>query len=372
MAKLRVGVIGAGAIASCVHIPIMKRRSDLFEVVALADLNIEAVNVLAERFGIPERYDSAFTMIEKSKLDMVAVVNSGKHADFVVAALKAGIDVFCEKPLAYTHIEMDEIEAAMKSSGRKLMIGYMKTFDPAVYAAAAEIKDSRARTVDVVVLHPSGESQLATTDLSVDIPKAPANLIPVFQKSALDVQTQALGSKAAAEIGNLYTDIIMGSVIHEFSVLRSLDVHIEHVDYVDRWPKTPKTESIIIAGRTADGVRVTIRWFYLDQYPMYQEEVRWVNENEGHHIIFSSPYILRVPTKYIKTTREGLDHKETTFNSYVASFENELEAFHRYVETGTQQTDPIKAGREDMVLSQKIASAILDSENIEKGGELKR
>ena len=41
------------------------------------------------------------------------------------------------------------------------MIGYMKTFDPAVVEAQKAIK-TRPRTVDVLVLHPSGDSQLVT------------------------------------------------------------------------------------------------------------------------------------------------------------------------------------------------------------------
>jgi myo-inositol 2-dehydrogenase / D-chiro-inositol 1-dehydrogenase len=366
---LRIGVIGAGAIASSVHLPIMTRRSDLFHVVSLADFNIEAVNVLADRFSIEHRFESANDLIAAKNIDAVAILNSGSHAEYVINALNAGLDVFCEKPLAYSHDEMNRIEAALKSSGKQLMIGYMKTFDPAVLAAAENIS-GRPRTVDVLVLHPSGHSQLATTDLSVDIPTTPKSLVDTYKKSGYQLQVDTLGEAAAKAFGNLYTDVILGSVIHEFSVLRSLDVHITEIDFVDRWPVQGQTESIMIHGRTADGVRVTIRWFYLDEYPAYQEEVRWVNENEGHHIIFSSPYILRVPTTYTYTKRHGLDREESTRLSYVASFENELEAFHVLTDTGKQQTDPIQAGREDLVIALQVAAKIAERELIELGGDL--
>ena len=52
MNRVRVGLVGAGAVASSVHLPILTRRSYLFEVVALADLNLQATHVLADRFGI--------------------------------------------------------------------------------------------------------------------------------------------------------------------------------------------------------------------------------------------------------------------------------------------------------------------------------
>ena len=52
MKRVRVGLVGAGAVASSVHLPILTRRSDLYEVVAIADLNLAATHVLADRFGI--------------------------------------------------------------------------------------------------------------------------------------------------------------------------------------------------------------------------------------------------------------------------------------------------------------------------------
>jgi predicted dehydrogenase len=49
---IRVGVLGAGAVASSVHLPILRRRSDLFDLRAIADFNQEAASALAERFAI--------------------------------------------------------------------------------------------------------------------------------------------------------------------------------------------------------------------------------------------------------------------------------------------------------------------------------
>ena len=371
MNRVRVGLVGAGAVASSVHLPILTRRSDLFEVVALADLNLNATHVLADRFGISREncFDSPIKLISSGSIDAIMVLNSGSHAEVVVSALNAGLNVFCEKPLAYAKREMKEIEAALKSSGKSLMIGYMKTFDSAVIAARKAIK-SRPRTVDVLVLHPSGDSQLVTSELSVDLPHSPAGLNEIFSKVKNEIQVEALGEAAAKSFGDLYTDILLGSVIHEFSVLRALDVHITEVDFVDRWPNPGHSESIIIHARTADGVRVTIRWFYLDQYPAYQEEIRWVNEEEGHHIIFPSPYILRIPTQLITTRRRGIDHEMVRTNSYTASFENELVAFHHLVMTGKQDADPIADGLEDLEIAQMIAKKIAEREGTPVKGDI--
>ena len=193
MNRVRVGLVGAGAVASSVHLPILTRRSDLFEVVALADLNLNATHVLADRFGISREncFDSPMKLIASGSIDAIMVLNSGSHAEVVVSALNAGLNVFCEKPLAYAKREMKEIEAALKSSGKSLMIGYMKTFDSAVIAARKAIT-SRPRTVDVLVLHPSGDSQLVTSELSVDLPQSPAGLNEIFSKVKNEIQVEAL------------------------------------------------------------------------------------------------------------------------------------------------------------------------------------
>ena len=245
----------------------------------------------------------------------------------------------------------------------------MKTFDPAVVEAQKAIK-TRPRTVDVLVLHPSGDSQLVTSDESLNMPKPSAELIELFTKSRTAVQEEALGKAGAASFGNLYSEMVLGSVIHEFSVLRALDIHITEVDHVDRWPAGSASDSIIIFGHTADGVRVTVRWFYLDQYQMYQEEIRWVSDEEGHHIIFPSPYILRVPTQLISTYCTGIGYQSHKFDCYKPAFEVELEAFYQLVKTGKQDADPIADGLEDLALAQKIAKKIAENEDIALGGEL--
>ena len=367
---LRVGVVGAGAVASSVHLPILSRRSDIFSLSAIADFNIEAANALADRFAIPAagRFSDPLAMFTSGLIDAAIILNSGSHCDLVVTALNSGLDVFCEKPLAYSEEEVAKIDAALATSGKRLMLGYMKTYDQAFKAMKANIK-GRPRAVDVVVLHPSGDNQLATSEIHVEAFRTPADLAKKFSEDAFKLQVEALGEAGAKAIGDIYANGIIGSIIHEFSVLREFDIHITKIDFAERWISNG-TPSVVIQGRTDDDVRVSIRWLILDEYPLYQEEIRWVSETDGHHIIFPSPYILRVPTKYIATTRVGLDHINSTFESYIPSFEIELVAFHSLTQTGKQQGDPIKDGLEDMKLAQKIVSFILEREGVPLGGNL--
>ena len=137
---IRIGVVGAGLIASSVHLPILRRRIDLFDLRAITDLNRAAADALAKRFAISRVFDSTAAMYESGEIDAVFILNSGAHAEVAAQALDAGLDVFCEKPLAYSQAEMELIETSWRKSGRKLMLGYMKTFDQAVYKAQERIK----------------------------------------------------------------------------------------------------------------------------------------------------------------------------------------------------------------------------------------
>lgn len=129
MSAIKVGIVGTGSVASSVHLPILTRRTDLFEIVALADLNVNAAYALADRFGITRDvcHSDPREMISAKEIDAVLILNSGSHAEVVEMALRAGKTVFCEKPLAYSRAELKAIEKAKSESGSALMIGYMKT-----------------------------------------------------------------------------------------------------------------------------------------------------------------------------------------------------------------------------------------------------
>ena len=374
MEKIRIAVIGAGAVTSTVHLPIVTRRTDLFHISALFDLNEKAVASLGERFAISsaKQFSSADAMFAAGNLDAVLLLNSGSHADLVVHALSEGLDVFCEKPLVYTHREIAEIKAALLHSGKKLMVGYMKTHDHAVRQAAKLIaSEGKPRTVDVLVLHPSGESQLATSEVSLNQPAPSQELRTKFATMDTAIVEEALGA-FAPHIGSFYTNVLCGSFIHELSVLRALGLEITKVDFVDRWPANTSTESIIVLARTADDVRITLRWLYIENYPEYQEEVMWVGEHSSHHIQFGSPYFLRYPTKLTSITNTAGGLQKAEYTSYKGAFETELEEFADMVKTSTQRGNDISSAESDLRVLQLIAKKIAEIEGLDFGGDLAR
>jgi predicted dehydrogenase len=122
--KLRVGVIGAGAIAQACHLPGYDRRSDT-DLAAFADPEPARHKEMAKLFPGVRGYAHFKNMLESEKLDVVSVCTPNKyHAEAAIAALEAKCHVLCEKPIATTLKEADQMIEAARKARRKLMVGF--------------------------------------------------------------------------------------------------------------------------------------------------------------------------------------------------------------------------------------------------------
>ena len=108
MGKLRVGIIGTGGISHC-HMNGYKNNLDKVEVVAACDLDEKKLQAYKEQYGIPNVYTDYNEMLAKENLDAVSVCTwNAEHKNATIAALKAGANVICEKPMAMNTEEAEE------------------------------------------------------------------------------------------------------------------------------------------------------------------------------------------------------------------------------------------------------------------------
>src|SRR5438067_3775180 len=101
MTRLRVGVIGLGAIAQIHHLPNLEQLRDEFEIASICDLSPRVVDAIGSRYAGARRTTDWRDVCEDSSLDAVLLVHSGSHAQQAGAALEHGLHVFAEKPLCY-------------------------------------------------------------------------------------------------------------------------------------------------------------------------------------------------------------------------------------------------------------------------------
>ncbi|UOF92740.1 Gfo/Idh/MocA family oxidoreductase [Fodinisporobacter ferrooxydans] len=140
---LRVGVIGTGAIGQD-HIRRITNTLSGAKIVAVADVNVEHAHAVVKNEKIDANiYGNGHDLIQAAEVDAVLVTAWGPaHEEFVVASIKAGKPVFCEKPLAPTADACLRIVEAEVTHGKQLVqVGYMRRYDEG-YRALKKVVDS--------------------------------------------------------------------------------------------------------------------------------------------------------------------------------------------------------------------------------------
>jgi myo-inositol 2-dehydrogenase / D-chiro-inositol 1-dehydrogenase len=383
--RVRVAVLGLGAVAQAVHLPLLDRLGDRFSIAAIGDLSRTLVASLGDRYRVPQRarFNSVDELLTTNGIDGLLVLTSGSHGSAVLAGLERGWSVFAEKPLAWTLAEADAIAAGLAADvARKLQVGYMKLYDPAVVRALAAARGDRdkndagqtagfgpVRSIEVTVLHPSSERQLAHARLLPSPTDVPTAILESIRAEEDRLRTEAVGK---ADIGRLYSDVVLGSIVHDLALIRAFGGDPTAIDAVDVWPATTWPPSVAIVGRLPKDGRFSIRWHFLADYAAYREEVRVVYEAATIELEFPSPYLLHAPTRLRITELEGDTRRDRRYLSVGEAFEEELLAFHRLVTAGEPPVAGLREGRADVVTAQRIAARYAAGVGLPIEGEASR
>ncbi len=386
-APVRVGVLGLGAVAQAVHLPLLARRPDLFRIAGICDIAEELTEAMGDRFGIPtsQRFTDYQEMLAAGGLDAVMVLSRGAHAEPIMQAWAAGLAIFCEKPLALTTAEVDEL-IAVEPRANRLLLGYMKQYDPAVIEAArivAEIDD--VRSVEVTVLHPPSEPQLAIAHLVT--PTAPPAADAAARLNAEDDRLRRIAMGGAGlDVWRTYRVPLVGSLAHDLSVMRSLGTTPAEFDHADVWRQTSAGQiqnigrdqrsmgdvppQVTASGILAGGGRFRLAWHYLPDFPAYRETVRVIHGAGIVELVFPSPYLMNAPTELTVSTKDGDAERRVTRRSVTEAFESQLEAFAAMVRDDVPPRTGLAGGRTDIRDCQRIIAAWAGPRGIPVGGEV--
>jgi predicted dehydrogenase len=128
--KLRVGLLGVGAIAQVVHLPVLSQLSDV-ELTLVCDIDQPRAKAIAARFGIPHVFADDEAVFRSDLVDALIVCTpSHMHEQQAIAGLQSGKHMLVEKPLGLTEDAVERIIAVAEKTDRTLMVAMNNRYRP--------------------------------------------------------------------------------------------------------------------------------------------------------------------------------------------------------------------------------------------------
>lgn len=227
---IRVGVVGAGKIAQIAELPALVSRDDVV-LAGLVTATAASARSNLSRWPFERSYASFEEMIDLANLDVVCVLTPKHlHTSFVIQAIDAGLDVFCEKPLATTIDDATRCVEAAERSGSLLMVAFNRRYAP-VYVEAKAYLDGRTPAFCMAQKNRNDREYRATLENAIHM----VDLLRWFCGEPTEVRALARGDDEYFEDGTVATIAFESGAIGIFAGIRTageweerLDVHLDN------------------------------------------------------------------------------------------------------------------------------------------------
>jgi predicted dehydrogenase len=357
VARLKVGVIGCGAIAQIQHLPHLRELDDQFLIGGLADLSRRLLDVVGEEYSVPpERRFVDYHDLLDTDIDAVIVCPSGSHAAPSIAAAQAGKHVLVEKPMCTTVAEAEAMVDAAHRAGVLLMVAYMKRHEPAYKFAQQRVREmSDVRFIQVNHLHP--DNDLHTAEFKVHrFADIPAEIIERGRVEHQALVARALelppGPPVAEDVGHAY-NLILGSMIHDIGNLHGLFGPPRQVLSAEIWLQGRAVNTVLDYG---DGKRAVVTWVDLPELWDFKETLEVYGSRERVLVSFPTGFARGIPTT---VSLHGMDADGTPWRREYAWHDNpfklELAHFGECIRGGQQ---PITPGRDAIADIQLVGDIV--------------
>lgn len=192
-----VGIIGAGR-AGMIHAHHFRRNVPYAKLIAVTDPVRETAEGAARELEIETAYTDYRTMLEDERIHAIVIVTpTAYHKEIAVAAARAGKHVLCEKPMARTEAECDEMIAACSEAKVNLQLGFMRRYDESFIEAKRQIDEGAIGEVVLVKSLTRGPSKPMPWMYDLSVSNG-----PLAEVSSHDIDT--LRWFAGSEITELY------------------------------------------------------------------------------------------------------------------------------------------------------------------------
>jgi predicted dehydrogenase len=354
MDRVKVGIIGLGEVAQVIHLPVLEALSDRFEIGAICDVSPGLLHLIGDRYGVAQRYDDPFTLVQQPDLDAVFALNSDEyHADCTIAAARNGKHVLVEKPMCLTLREAEEIIAARDEAGVQVMVAYMRRFAPAFVQAVDEVRQlgtiTYARIRDII-----GRNQLIVEQANVvhRFADVPEGVIADKAARAERLVREAIG-EAPQDITGAYR-LLLGLNSHDLSAMRELLGFPERVIAARHW----NNGKFITALMQFDGYCAVLETG-VDEQLRFDAHLEVYGLSKSIRVQYDSPYIRHLPTTLVIHESTGGAYEERVIRpTFKDPYTHELEYFHDVVTQGLAPKTTPEDFTEDLRLMRMIIDAL--------------
>jgi len=350
MMKIRVGVVGCGLVAQIAHLPYLQELSHLFEISALCDLSPSLVDQLGRRYNVPGRYLDYRELLEHD-LDAVFVLTRD-HAPVAIAAAERGKHVLVEKPMCFNLEQADEMIHCARQHGVKLMVGYMKRYDPG-FERAQEIFQNMEGGRLIRVHNSVGSPSRVTQEMydligASDMPEGELAAARAREKAGF---LQAVGPEREAFL-SAYS-LLLHLWSHDINLLRGAFGEPHQVRYAEVRAGTPipplpalQVLAVLDYGPDVAGVWET-RAFVANEW--WDEELALFGNERTVRVRFPFPYLKNAPTIVrVEETVGGALIQQEIVASCDEAYKRELKHFYDCVVNDVQPRTDGEDGRKDL------------------------
>lgn len=355
MRRVKIGVVGCGAIAQVHHLPNLMDLQNEFEVTAVCDLSPGAASYLADRYSIPARFTDYRQLLD-ADVEAVLLCQTDPKTGVALDAFEAGKHVFIEKPVCFSLQEADALIDAQKKAGTVAQAGYMKVYDPAFERAQRESEEmSAVRFVQINHLHPNNALHLRQFHLERfdDLPSGAAESASEARARSRE---EAIGV-VSDEVARAF-HLLAGSMIHDLYGLRAIMGQPEQVISSEIWREG---RGVTVTLAYAGGARCVATWIDLPDLWDFRETLEIYGDDKR--------VLLAYPTGFsrgILSTLEvhAVDEAGQTYRmqpaiDWESPFVRELKHFHRCIVEGIPNRTPLVDARQDIALIIQIIERYL-------------
>ncbi len=354
MSRVRIGVVGCGAIAQVQHLPFLAELSEEFEVAMVCDASPSQAAYVADRFRI-DRHVTDHREVLDSDVDAVLLCHSDPKTEVAIASLQAGKHAFIEKPICFSLEEADAIVDAADRSGRVVQAAYTKLFEPAFELAQKEVASiDGVRFVQVNHLHPNNELHVRQfrTRRFDDLPEA-----------AIRQTREARDAARRAAIGDVPPHVqtaffsLSGSMVHDLYCLRAMFGVPSRVVSTEIWADGRAYSTTL---EYPEGHRCIATWVDLPELWDFHETLEVYGGDKRVIVKFGTGFSRTVSSLTVhEIDADGRTQRKETAVDWESPFRRELRHFHDSIVNGTPNRSPIETSRADVALVIDITKAYL-------------